>query len=563
MTPHTNSCPPLGFGLGLRAQHYDDIINSQPVADWFEIISENYMYSHGRLRHLLEKVRARYPIVMHGVSLSIGTIDPLNSDYLYKLRELEQWLKPAWVSDHLCWTGVAHKNTHDLLPLPYTEEALSHVVDRIKKVQDFLGRTLVIENPSTYLEFSSSYMPEEVFLARMADESGCGLLLDVNNIYVSCFNHKKDCRQYIDTLPLDQVWQIHLAGHSDHGTHLFDTHSGPVIDAVWDLYKYVIGKDGIKNTMIEWDENIPTFDILAAELQKARQFTKTAQNISIADFSKRKLATGQMPESLGTLLPQMQKVIIDKPVFDNTDNTSLSWIAPKESFSKREQVNIYVMGYRQRLFDIVRMDYPALRLLYGDTKMDNLLRGYVHHTQSTFQDASLYSSGLESYLQKMMPEHSVDCELARLEYAIAQIEHMAENPPADHTHLQGIASGDISPANLIARPALMLLSFNHDISDLYSNLLKGNKNNPVIQKQTFLAVLRHDWQTWRYTLTYQEYQALQTLKHADSLEDFLATVTEEDSLQSGQWLARWIENGFIAVRENTSEEKTLPERITA
>ncbi|MCB1593207.1 MAG: DUF692 domain-containing protein, partial [Alphaproteobacteria bacterium] len=243
----------IGFGMGLRPSHYPFIFENKPPLDWFEIISENFMDTGGRPVRKLEQILEDYPVVMHGVSLSIGTVDPLNSDYLQKLKTLASWVNPPWISDHLCWTGIAHKNTHDLLPVPYTEEALKNIVTRIRQVQDFLERPIVLENPSTYLEFTSSTMTEWEFIARMAQESGCGLLLDVNNVYVSCYNHRWDPKTYIDALPLDRVAQIHLAGHTNKGTHIIDTHDDHVIDEVWALYRYAISKAGPVSTMVEWD----------------------------------------------------------------------------------------------------------------------------------------------------------------------------------------------------------------------------------------------------------------------------------------------------------------------
>lgn len=270
--------PTLGFGLGLRADHYDTILATRPKnVDWFEIISENFIEAHTGYWDFLADLRADYPIVMHGVSMSIGSTDPLNREYLGKLKRLADFLKTPWVSDHLCWTGMAGKNTHDLLPVPYSEESLSHVIARIKQVQEFLGRRIVIENPSSYVEFNDSTMPEWEFLSRMCEGADCGLLLDVNNIYVSAFNHGYDASTYIDAVPADRIVQIHLAGHQNFGTHIIDTHDHPVLEAVWALYAYTIRTKGAVTTMIEWDEHIPPFETLAAELDKAREVAAHTQ----------------------------------------------------------------------------------------------------------------------------------------------------------------------------------------------------------------------------------------------------------------------------------------------
>ena len=264
--------PDIGFGLGLRSPHYDLILEQRPKnVDWFEIISENFIEAHKGYWDFLADLRSDYPIVMHGVGMSIGGTDPLNRDYLKKLKALAGFLQAPWLSDHLCWTGVHGKNTHDLLPVPYTQEALAHIVGRIRQVQDVLGRQIVLENPSTYLEFSQSEMPEWEFMARMVEEGDCGVLLDVNNIYVSAFNHNYDAKRYIDAIPADRIVQIHLAGHKNYGTHIIDTHDAYVARDVWRLYEYAVATKGRISTMIEWDDHIPEFDVLAAELDKARR----------------------------------------------------------------------------------------------------------------------------------------------------------------------------------------------------------------------------------------------------------------------------------------------------
>ena len=264
----------IGFGLGLRSPHYDEIIANRPKqVDWFEIISENFIDAHQGYWEFLADLRENYPIVMHGVSLSIGSPDPINKEYLKKLAKLADFLQVPWLSDHLCWTGMNGKNTHDLLPLPYSEEMLAHVTSKIQQVQETLGRNIVIENPSSYVEFKASQMSEVEFLARLVELTDCGILLDVNNVFVSAFNHGFDAKEYIDAMPAANIAQIHLAGHKNFGTHIIDTHDDFILDDVWRLYDYTIKTKGQISTMIEWDENIPEFAILLAELEKARSLS--------------------------------------------------------------------------------------------------------------------------------------------------------------------------------------------------------------------------------------------------------------------------------------------------
>lgn len=271
--------PPMGFELGLRPVYYQDILDQAPRVDWFEIISENFMVPGGRPLAMLEKIRARYPVVMHGVSLSLGSTDPLDQDYLRDLKALADRIEPALISDHLAWTGVGGVNLHDLLPIPYTQEALTHVVERVARVQDVLGRRLLVENPSTYVRFADADMDEASFIAELARRADCLLLLDVNNVFVSAFNHGFDAHAYLQKMPPERVAQMHLAGHSDCSTHKIDTHDQPVCEEVWRHYAEAISRFGNVPTMIERDDNFPDFEDLLAELDRARAIAApTAQD---------------------------------------------------------------------------------------------------------------------------------------------------------------------------------------------------------------------------------------------------------------------------------------------
>lgn len=262
--------PWLGFGLGLRTQYFDEVLASAPDVDWFEVTSENFMVAGGKPRHYLHRIRERWPVVMHGVSLSIGSTDPLDMDYLRGLRELAREIQPAWISDHLCWTGVDGINSHDLLPLPYDEAAIAHVVARVQWVQEFLGREILLENLSSYVEFRQSCMPEWEFVAEVARRAGSRILLDVNNIQVSARNQGFDPHAYLDGIPADRVWQIHLAGHSDYGDYCIDTHDHDVPADVWALYERAIRSFGAVSTMIERDDDFPPLQDLLGELDVAR-----------------------------------------------------------------------------------------------------------------------------------------------------------------------------------------------------------------------------------------------------------------------------------------------------
>jgi uncharacterized protein (UPF0276 family) len=261
--------PDLGVGVGLRTVHFGHILSKRPDVDFYEALTENFLDTGGRPLYVLDRVAERTPVVLHGVSMSIGGTDPLDVAYLRKVKALAERTKAAWVSDHLCFTGVMGRNTHDLLPLPYTEESLKHVVRRVKQASDVLERPLVLENPSTYLAFRASTLPEWTFFGRLLREADCGMLLDVNNVYVSAVNHGFDPVTYIEALPHERVVQYHLAGHTDKGSYLLDTHSTRVRDEVWSLFRRATALTGPRATLLEWDEDIPDFGTVHAEARKA------------------------------------------------------------------------------------------------------------------------------------------------------------------------------------------------------------------------------------------------------------------------------------------------------
>jgi uncharacterized protein (UPF0276 family) len=270
MTRNDMRYPALGFGLGLRKQHYQAILEQSPVVDWFEVLTENYLVPGGKPLYYLDRIRQNHPLVIHGVSLSIGSSDPLNLDYLKQVKALARRVEACWISDHLCWTGIGGINAHDLLPLPYTEEAVRHVVERVTRVQEFLGRRILLENVSSYLTFNDSMMSEWEFLGEIARQADCLILLDINNIYVSAINHGFDPLAYLDGVPGERVQQFHLAGHEHHEHYIIDTHDAEVIDPVWALYREALLRFGPVSCMIERDDNIPSLEQLVGELDHAR-----------------------------------------------------------------------------------------------------------------------------------------------------------------------------------------------------------------------------------------------------------------------------------------------------
>lgn len=542
--------PSLGFGLGLRSKHYPYIFEHTPPVDFFEIISENFMDTQGRPLRNLEKIKAHYPVVLHGVSLSIGTVDPLSSVYLKKLKDLIAWLEPAWVSDHVCWTGVAHTNTHDLLPLPYTSQALDHLVDRIGRVQDTLGRTIALENPSTYLEFGSSTMGEAEFLAQMVDRSQCQLMLDVNNVYVSCYNHRWDAKAYLDTLPLDRVVQIHLSGHSNLGTHIIDTHDAAVIDPVWTMYQYVVKKAGrTLNTMIEWDDKIPDFPDLLAELEKAKEAARTCQHHGpLPDLHKEKAQdVFDQETSFGQVLTRMQQAIL---LGENKDDQASAWIKTKKDFAPHAQLQVYINAYRWRLKDVVAQDYDALAQYMGQSAFASLLGAFVEEEVSTDFNIARYGAKLPAFISKTLGQGTFAHELSVLENAIAQLSDKDETHPLESAHLTNVTPQDFVEMRLYPRKALELFAFEWDVHTYFSAFVEKRPLPDPAQTPTYLAVFRHGGDMWRLPLERDEFALLSTLFEGKTVGQALDALPEDFPQEKvSVWFSRWITNGLLAYNE--------------
>ncbi len=545
--------PDLGFGLGLRIDHYPHIFNQWPDVDWFEIISENFMDTDGRPLRNLARIRERYPVVMHGVSMSIGTVDPINSEYMAKLKKLMDWLKPAWVSDHLCWTGVAHKNTHDLLPVPYTEESLKQIISRIKQVQDYLERPIALENPSTYLEFKASHIREEEFISRMAEESGCHLLLDVNNVYVSCYNHRLDPKAYIDAMPLDKVAQIHLSGHTNKGTHIVDTHDDHVVDEVWALYRYTINKaQRTITTMVEWDGNIPEFDVLNAELAKAKVAAQDAHNYgTLPDLAKNHpYYIANMETPLVEQQTRMQAAIVTGK---DPEQNPAAWIREKPDFPAAEQLNVYIESYRFRLYDVVAEDYPVLQTYLGDDAFEKLIWSFLDAAQSEHFNIGRYAARLPAFLKQYNPVDAFAVEIAKLENAVSQLTDPAETVALEPQHLGALTADTLMEMKLHPRTALELFSFAYPVNAYYIAVKEESLPEKPALQHSFVAVFRHDDVVWRMDLGENEYhlltklfsgvpigQAMDELQHERALPDDALAANLSD------WFSRWIRNGLLA-----------------
>jgi uncharacterized protein (UPF0276 family) len=540
-----NSSPSLGFGLGLRPQHYPYIFEHQPKVDWFEVISENFMDTDGKPKRNLARIKEQYPVVMHGVSMSIGSVDPLNSEYLKKLKALMDWLNPAWISDHLCWTGIAHKNTHDLLPLPYTDESLKHIVRRIQQVQDRLGRRIALENPSTYLEFKHSTIPEAEFLAAMAKEADCHLLLDVNNVYVTCFNHRLDPQNYLDALPLDRVIQMHLSGHSNKGHYIVDTHDDHVIDEVWNLYKYVINRAGrVPNTMIEWDDHIPEFPVLYTELDKAREAAQHATEFSLPQIAQ---ADSVIFIEKNVTLPEAQ-IHMQQAVMlgDRFDSEPDHWIRAKNAFAPHEQLSVYANAYRYRLYDVVAEDYPVLMHYLTEHRFSELIWAFVGEVLPDHFNIGRFALKLPAFIQKTLPNDAFAHALCQLETAVAQMTDPTETEALNEADIQGLTAETLLDLTLYPRQALALMQFDQQVNAYYQAVMDDHQPVVPVDEAVYLAVFRHEDAVWRMELEAQEFGLLSKLFGGATIGETLSDVHETEQHKITAYFSKWMRNGLLA-----------------
>lgn len=421
-----------GFGLGLRTTHYPDYLREKQPLDWLEIITDNFLGDGGKPLAMLERIRQDYPVAMHGVAMSIGGTDPLDLAYLKQVKTLAQRIEPLWVSDHLCWTGHDHHRLHDLYPLPYTEEAARHVIARIRQAQDVLGRRLVIENVSSYIDFAASAQSEWAFLTYVAEEADCLLLVDVNNIYVSSVNQGFDAWTYLQGLPAQRVQQIHLAGHTHNGDLLVDTHDHPVCDAVWQLYAQACALYGPVATMIERDDHIPPLPDLLVELNLARQTRTHAIPTDTPPMVEPALVVaapdvGQRP-SLHNTQQQLTQYILGS---DTADAASLALVAQTPRVSATQRLGIYHHAYRARLVETLADTFARTERFAGSDSFGVWATQYAEQSPPQSRSLSRYGETFPAFLQQRFPHNPELFELVRLDWDLRSRFDMADTPALD------------------------------------------------------------------------------------------------------------------------------------
>jgi uncharacterized protein (UPF0276 family) len=431
-----NDFPAIGHGIGLRPPHFVAMSSKPPVVDWVEVISENFMVAGGNPRAVLRRVRERMPVVLHGVSLSLGSVDPLNARYLDALDTLAREIEPAWISDHLCWSSFGGHTGHDLWPLPFTEEALSHVVARVARVQERLRRRILLENVSSYLQFASSALTEWEFLAELCRRADCGVLLDVNNVFVSAHNHGFSPQAFLDGIPVDRVGQVHLAGHSDEGTHLLDTHDHPVCESVWDLYRAVVARFGPIPTLIERDDDIPPLEELVAESHRAVQIEREVC-AGLADSSASiptTVVVGSRPKhdahSKFEPLHKLQELFYDLVTAPTgvgpglvarglTEADLEAIVVGDHRLSAARRLDVYADMYFYRILDVLRDEFPRVVAAVGDVAFHDFVTDYVWDHRPSHPSLREVGANLSTYLA----QHTLGVarpwlvELARLERA--------------------------------------------------------------------------------------------------------------------------------------------------
>lgn len=529
-----------GFGLGLRTAHYADFLAAPQPLDWLEIITDNFLVEGGKPLAVLETLRRDYPMAMHGVAMSIGAAQGVDLAYVQQIKTLAQRIEPLWVSDHLCWTGPGPEQLHDLYPLPYTDEAARHVVAQIRRVQDILGRRLVLENVSSYLQYTTDSHSEWQFLSHIAQEADCLLLVDVNNIYVSSVNHGFDPLEYLHALPAHRVQQIHLAGHDHQGSHIIDTHDHPVAPAVWDLYAHACQRFGAVATMIERDDHIPPLQDLLDEMTVARSIA--AQHVpaahpdpaalsalATAQASQAKVATSTAPSAPN--LQSTQRLLANYVLAPAPDATAL----PAQG-----RPHIYHHAYRARLAEVLADTYAKTWLYMGSDTFDAHARDYAQAHPPLVRSLNRYGQGMVAYLQHLYPDNPELHELAQLDWDLRTRFDGPDQP--------AMALQDAQQSHWLTKPSplhtsALLRTVTTNVVSLWNAI---HTDEPVpeatpLPTPAHLLVWRKGHQPHFRTLGGAEAAWVALLHAGHSVQDACAALQAQGMLPEPDTLAQWLQ----------------------
>lgn len=545
-----NAGSELGHGVGLRTEHFQEILEKKPKVDWFEAISENFMDTQGKPIKILEKVRADYPIGLHGTSLSIGSAGGLNPLYLDKLKKLADRIQPAIISDHLCWSEHAGKRLFDLLPLPFNAESLATVVRHVDQLQTYLGRRVLLENVSAYISFKHSEVPEWEFLNQVARQSGCGILLDVNNIYVNSFNHGFSPRDYLEGIDSDQVLQYHISGHTDKGKFLFDTHVGEIIEPVWDLYATAVQRFGDVSSLIEWDTEIRGFDELLALNEKSREValsaTRTTNHEPRPAINSER---GSWSVARGPLLKEVQSMF-SQEMFGK-EKTKLSEILNEQANDPGiKRMDVYAEGYPARICEALTESYPAVLKVLGPGVFNESAAEFSKSRAFEHYNLNAVAPYFPDFLRLSPWQESFPFlnDLADLERAVQLAFHAENQTPAtpEDFSKKAVVDGE----NLIFRfqPHVFVIRSFWPILDIWSarHLPPEKIKIEVENRPQSVLVHRQGEQVFCQKADAIEAAVLQQLLQGETLSRAFDVMTEADDMTPVQsWFSKWIALGLM------------------
>lgn len=532
-----------GFGLGLRTTHYADFLRDRQPLDWLEIITDNYLGEGGKPLAMLERIRQDYPIAMHGVAMSIGGTDPLNLDYLHQVKNLAQRINPLWISDHLCWTGHYHHRLHDLYPLPYTDEAARHVVARIRQVQDVLGRRLVIENVSSYIDFVASAETEWQFLRHVAEEADCLLLVDINNIYVSSVNHGFEPLAYLQALPAHRVQQMHLAGYTTHVDHLIDTHDHPVCEPVWQLYAHACALYGPVATMIERDDNIPPLPELLAELNVARQVRSACTDIVAAPAATTVI---RMPAA-GHALADTQAMLTRYVLAQNADrHEACALVHDTPPFGAEKRLGIYHHAFRARLAETLADTFARTALYVGTDSFAEWASEFAEHSPPSSTSLNCYGSDLPRYLRQRFPHNPELHELAELDWDLRSRFDMADVPALDAALAAELPPEAWLQTRAPLHPTVSLRTIHTNAVSMWQAIDASMDVPPAanLPEALGLVVWRHGHQPHFQTIPLAQWHFMNLLAQGHSLAQAGDALALQTAPVSAHTLAAWLQEAL-------------------
>jgi uncharacterized protein (UPF0276 family) len=575
--PTASLCAPNpGFGLGLRTTHYPDFQRQRQPLDWLEVVTDNFLVEGGRPLQMLDFIRRDYPVVMHGVAMSLGSADGLNLAYVQQVKQLAKRIEPLWVSDHLCWSGLGNTVLHDLNPLPYTDEAARRLIAHIIQAQDLLQRRLVVENVSSYVSFAHSGATEWEFLSHVAQEADCLLLVDVNNIYVSAFNHGFDPLDYLNALPVHRVQQIHLAGHSRNPTHIIDTHDHPVCSEVWDLYAAACRRFGAVATMIERDDHIPPLPELLAELDQARTIAQA--NVVIASEAKQSIFSHCEERERRSNQPEDGSPRHFVPRDDNTEAPALfelqkDWVAnvlqdtlPEEaptllslaesgSDTAHERMGIYHRAYRLRLCEVLRDSFAKTSAYMGEL-FDQHASEFAVAQPPALRNLGRYGASLPAFLQQTYPDNPELAELAQLDWDLRSRFDGTDVLAATLDALQPNDEGNIPCLTMSSplHPSVVLRNSQSNAIKLW-RAIDDDTEVPEVQLDDSgagLVVWRWDLQPHFMRLDAAQYRFMQALAEGSSIHDASQNFADTEVLPTpevlGAWLQSWLSQGLLRAK---------------